>query len=70
MQVITCFLRQGDPIAGIAEPLEEAPEDGVLLLRPRAPLHPRLVAARRPPHRFDRRPRPVLIVPAGPFLAS
>jgi hypothetical protein len=46
----TCFLWQGDPVAGIAEPLDEAPEDGVLLLRPRPPLHPRLVAAWRPPH--------------------
>ena len=46
----TCFLGQGYPVAGIAEPLDEAPEDGVLLLRPRSPLHLRLVAARRPPH--------------------
>jgi hypothetical protein len=47
---MTCFLRQGDPISGIAEPLDEAPEDGVLLLRPRPPLHLRLVTTRRPAH--------------------
>jgi hypothetical protein len=63
-------MRQGDPVAGIAEPLDEAPEDGVLLLRPRAPLHPRLVAARRPPHiaSIGARPlvrRPVVTCTAG-----
>lgn len=66
VHAITCFLRQDDPVAGIAEPLDEAPEDCVLLLRPRSPLHPRLVAARRPPHRLAS----FGALTAGPFLAS
>lgn len=46
----TCFLWQRDPVAGIGEPPDEVPEDGVLLPRPRPSLHARLVAAGRPPH--------------------
>lgn len=48
----TCFLRQGDPVAADAVPLDVAPQLLVLLRRPRPPLHARLVAARRAPHRL------------------
>lgn len=50
-KLTTCFVWQCHPVAGIGEPLDEAGEHGVLLPRPRPPLHAPPVAARRPPHR-------------------
>jgi hypothetical protein len=48
--VRTCFLREGDPVAADAIRPDVAPQLLVLLRRPRPPLHPLLVAARRAPH--------------------
>jgi hypothetical protein len=46
----TCFVWERDPVAASAVVLDVAPQQLVLLRRPRSPLHARLVAARRPPH--------------------
>jgi hypothetical protein len=46
----TCFVRERDPVAAGAVVLDVAPQQVVLLGRPRPPLHTRLVAARRPTH--------------------
>jgi hypothetical protein len=47
---LTGFLGQGDPVAAAAVALDVAAQRLVLLRRPRAPLHGRPVAARRPSH--------------------
>jgi hypothetical protein len=59
---LTGFLGHGDPVAAAAVALDVAAQRLVLLRRPRAPLHGRPVAARRPPHETTHahtsRPRP------------
>lgn len=47
---LTGFLGHGDPVAAAAVALDVGAQRLVLLRRPRAPLHGRPVAARRPPH--------------------
>jgi hypothetical protein len=46
----TCFVGERDPVPAGALVLDVAPQQFVLLRRPRTPLHARLVAARRPTH--------------------
>lgn len=43
-------MRERDPVAAGAVVVDVAPQQLVLLGRPRPPLHTRLVAARRPTH--------------------
>jgi hypothetical protein len=57
---LTGFLGQGDPVADAAVALDVAAQRFVLLRRPRAPLHGRPVAARRPSHGHRTPPTQVL----------
>lgn len=47
---VTSFLRQSNPVATSAMPLNEAPQRRILVGRPRASLHIVLVTARSSPH--------------------
>lgn len=65
---LTGFLGHGDPVAAAAVALDVAPQRLVLLRRPRALLHGRPVAARRPPHgRHTHQPGRPLGAPPPPL---